>query len=40
MTARFYKNLIAQPLCSLLGLVVLFGFAQVSTAASGDPWIE
>ena len=40
MTARVYKNLIAQPLYSLLGLVVFFGSAQVSTAATGDPWIE
>ena len=40
MAARVHKNLIAHPLYSLLGLVVFFGSAQVSTAASGDPWIE
>ena len=40
MIARVYKNLIAQPLYSLLGLIVFFAPTQVSTAASGDPWIE
>ena len=40
MTARVYKNLIAHPLYSLLGLVVFFAPAQVSTAASADSWIE